>query len=343
MRIALDATYSVDPNPSGIAIYSREILNGLAAEHPEDRFLHCYRPKQFGKPAERSFQNVGRRLLLPPVPTFRADIFHALNQRIDRRPAKAVVCTFHDLFVMTNEYSSATFRKRFIEQAKRAARNSDIIIAVSQFTADQVAELLGFPRAWLRVVPHGVHVPEKVPLTRRGNFILFVGALQVRKNLVRLVEAFERLSGDWHMVLAGAPNGFGADKILERIERSPVRDRIQVKGYVSRLELDSLYARAAIFAFPSLAEGFGIPVLEAMAWGIPVLTSSTSALAEVVGRSAILVNPEDSDAISAGLSALANDAELRDCLAKRGLKRVQQFSWANAVRETYEVYKEVAL
>jgi len=340
VRIALDATYSVDPYPSGIAIYSREILNGLAAQHPEDRFLHCYRTKQFSKSAHSRLQNVGRRLLLPPLPTFRADIFHALNQRIDRRTANAVICTFHDLFVMTNEYSSANFRKRFIEQAKRAAKNSDIIITVSQFTADQVVELLGFPRARIRVVPHGVGGPEMIQ-RKRENFILFVGALQVRKNLIRLIEAFEHLSSDWNLVLAGAPNGFGADKILERIQRSPERNRIHVKGYISRPELDSLYARAAIFAFPSLGEGFGIPVLEAMAWGIPVLTSSTSALAEVAGGSAVLVKPEDSDAISAGLLALAGDPELRDCLTKRGLARVQQFSWMKAVRETYEVYQEV--
>ena len=339
MRIALDATYSVDRYPSGIAVYSSEILSGLATAYPQDRFLHCYRLKQFGRTARSSFPNVQKNLLLPPLATFHAGIFHALNQRVDRRPAKSVVCTFHDLFVMTSEYSSASFRKRFTAQAKTAARNSDIIIAVSQFTADQVADLLDFPRAWIRVVPHGVRPPKTVPRERK-KIILFVGALQVRKNPVRLVEAFERLPGDWRLVLAGA-NGFGAEKILERIERSRARERICVKGYVSRQELDALYANAAIFAFPSLAEGFGMPVLDAMANGIPVLTSNTSSLAEVVGNAAVLVNPEDSDAIYAGLLMLSSDPELRDRYVKRGLARAEEYPWERTIRETYNVYEEL--
>lgn len=340
MRIALDATYSVDRYPSGIAVYSSEILNGLAAAHPEDCFLHCYRPKQFGKAAEISFRNVRRRLLAPPLPTVRADIFHALNQRVDQRAGKAVVCTFHDLFVMTNEYSSAGFRKRFTEQARTAASNSDIIVAVSQFTADQVAELLGFPRARIRVVPHGVRVPEAVT-REREKMILFVGALQTRKNLIRLVEAFERVSREWRLILAGAPTGFGADEILQRIRCSPSKDRISVAGYVSRAELERFYGQASLFAFPSLAEGFGIPVLEAMAYGIPVVTSNSSALAEVAGDAAILVDPENSDGIFAGLSALVDDPELRKNFGERGRARAKLFSWERAVQDTHRVYEEL--
>jgi len=340
VRIALDATYTVDRYPSGIAVYSSEILSGLAAAHPEDDFLYCYRPKQFGKAERSSFRNVRSRLLAPPFPTFRADIFHALNQRVDQRAAKAVVCTFHDLFVMTNEYSSATFRRRFAEQAKTAALHSDIIIAVSQFTADQVHELLSFPRARIRVVPHGVRVPELAPGARKSA-ILFVGALQIRKNLIRLLEAFERLPREWRLVLAGAPNGFGADTILDRIRRSPSQDRITLAGYVSRAELDRLYAQASIFAFPSLGEGFGIPIVEAMAHAVPVLTSNSSALAEVAGDAAILVDPRSSDAIFAGLSTLAGDLKLRNDLGERGRARAKMFSWQRAVQDTYRVYEEL--
>ncbi len=340
MRIALDASYSVDRYPSGIAVYSSEILNGLASAYPEDDFLHCYRPKQFGAAAPSSLRNVHRRLLAPPLPTFRANIFHALNQRVDHRPARAVVCTFHDLFVVTGEYSSASFRKRFTQQARTAALNSDIIIAVSQFTADQIAELLGFPRTRIRVVPHGVRLPEIVT-QERENMILFVGALQIRKNLVRLVEAFERLPREWRLVLAGAPNGFGADEILQRIQRSPSNDRIAVEGYVSRADLDRLYARASVFAFPSLAEGFGIPVLEAMAYEIPVVTSDSSALVEIAGDAAILVDPQNSDAIFEGLAGLAENPELRKSLGERGRARAKLFSWERAVQDTHRVYEEL--
>src|SRR5581483_4682490 len=221
MRIALDATYSVDPHPSGIAVYSRELLDGLAAAHREDQFLHCYRIKQFFADNRRLAPNVRRKLLIPPVPNVRANIFHALNQRVDRRQAKRVVSTFHDLFVMTNEYSSPEFRVRFQQQARQAAANSDIIIAVSEFTATQVNTLLGVPRSRIRVIHHGVRFPREQTATRRENMVLFVGALQTRKNITRLVAAFEQMPHTWSLTLAGAAKGFGIAEILDRIRASP--------------------------------------------------------------------------------------------------------------------------
>src|SRR5581483_1534850 len=138
--IALDATYSVGRNLSGVGVYSREIAAALTRAHPESRWLYCYRPHRF----LRSFStplpsNAKRRLLRGGSP--RADLFHGFNQRLDRRYRRAVA-TFHDLFVMTGEYSTAEFRERFTEQARLAAERADIIIAVSEFTARQVEELL---------------------------------------------------------------------------------------------------------------------------------------------------------------------------------------------------------
>ncbi|HMJ63049.1 MAG TPA: glycosyltransferase [Bryobacteraceae bacterium] len=157
MRIALDSSYSVDPQPSGIGVYSTEILNGLVSAYPHDKFLRCYRPGKYWKAPRAS----DKRLLLSSFPTFRADVFHALNQRLDRRPAKRVVCTFHDLFVLTAEYSSPEFRARFAAQARDAARRADLIIAVSRFTARQVSDLLDVEPSRIRVVPHGVHPPPQ--------------------------------------------------------------------------------------------------------------------------------------------------------------------------------------
>jgi glycosyltransferase involved in cell wall biosynthesis len=340
LRIALDATYSVDPHPSGIAVYSRELLDGLAAGHPQDAFLHCYRLKQFRAACKPSALNVRNRLLVPPLQTFRADLFHALNQRVDRRPTKRVVSTFHDLFVMTSEYSTEGFRERFTKQARHAAANSDLIIAVSQFTADQVHTLLGVPREKIRVVPHGVRAPDLESDAQRENMILFVGALQVRKNVIRLVEAFEQLPHDWTLTLAGA-TGFGAGEILHRVQTSSARERIKVTGYISTKEIEGLYARARLFAFPSLDEGFGMPVLEAMARGLPVLTSNRSALPEVAGEAALLVNPYKTEEIGSALLRLASDSTLREQLAQAGRERAKLFSWGRAVEQTYLIYKEL--
>ncbi len=163
MRVALDATYSVDPQPSGIAVYSQHLLHGLATYHPADKFIYCYRPKQFFQAGSPQLPNTSRAILLSELPTFRAEIFHALNQRVDRRKTRRVVSTFHDLFVITAEYSSQSFRQRFTERAREAAQRSDLLIAVSEFTAGQVSSLLNIERARIRVIPHGVAVPSSTP------------------------------------------------------------------------------------------------------------------------------------------------------------------------------------
>ncbi len=304
-----------------------------------DEFLCCYRPKQFRRSTALPFPNAQRRLLLPPMPTFRADLFHGLNQRVDRRQAKRVISTFHDLFVLTGEYSSPEFRVRFAEQARRAAANSDFIIAVSEFTANQVHQLLGVERSRIVVIPHGVHAASFETPARREKMVLSVGAIQIRKNIGRLVDAFESTPEDWTLVLAGAPSGYRAAEILERIERSRCRDRIRVTGYVTPQELQRLYSRASIFAFPSLAEGFGIPVLEAMAHGVPVMTSQGSALEEVAGDAALLVDPEQTEEIASALFRLTHDADLRATLVDRGHTRAQRYSWEQAARLTHEAYE----
>jgi glycosyltransferase involved in cell wall biosynthesis len=342
VRIALDATYSVDPHPTGIGVYSNALLLGLADRYPEDTFIHCYRPKQFLRAVRDTRQNVRRRPLQPPLRTFRADAFHALNQRVDKRHAKRVVSTFHDLFVMTGNYSSPDFQARFIKQAQRAAQNSDLIVAVSQFTADQVSYLLEIEHSRIRVIPHGVTPPPRNrPERPREKMILFVGALQIRKNIERLVEAFERAPDDWRLILAGAADGYGSPAILERIEKSPHRARIQRIGYVSPAELQMLYQRASIFAFPSLDEGFGIPVLEAMAHGIPVITSNRSALVEVAADAALLIDPEQTEDLEHALKQLMQDPALRSEYAQRGRQRAKLYSWERAIAATYDVYCEL--
>ncbi len=339
MRIALDATYSLGRNLSGIGVYSREVLFGLARSHPQDRFLFCYRPHRFLRSFRDPIPRNAARRILRGAPN--ADVFHALNQRVDAR-ARQTVSTFHDLFVITGEYSTPEFRARFAEQAREAARRSDLIIAVSRFTAGQVEEFLAVEPSRIRVIPHGVHVPsaagQNLP---RQNLVLFVGAIQRRKNVARLVRAFERLPASWRLALAGAADGFGAAEELHAVENSPRRSDIEVLGYITRTELDALYRRARIFAFPSLDEGFGMPVLEAMANSVPVITSSRSALPEVAGDAALLVTPDDPEEIAAALMRLASDEGLRNDLARRGRERALQFSWESALARTWEVYREL--
>jgi glycosyltransferase involved in cell wall biosynthesis len=339
VRIALDATYSVGRNLSGVGVYSREILRGLAEAHPEAELLFCYRPHRLLRSfAERLPRNCRRRLLHEPLAPRSADLFHGLNQRLPRARLPRTVTTFHDLFVLSGDYSSPEFRRRFEEQARDAAKRSDLVLAVSEFTARQVEELLGVERARLRVIPHGVRLPGgRESGERRERIVLHVGAVQKRKNISRLVVAFAALAPDWRLVLVGSL-GYGAEEILHDIEQSPRRESIQVLGYVSDEGLARWYERAAIFAFPSLDEGFGMPVLEAMAWGVPVLTSNRSALPEVGGNAAVLVDPTDVDAIAGALKELAENDELRKKLAERGKTRAAAFPWETAVSKTWAAY-----
>lgn len=340
MRIALDATYAVGEELSGVGLYSREMLGGLAALRPEVRFEYWLRPHRFFRAAGLAARpNTRRRLLAGPLRPRGAALYHGLNQRLPAMRLRAAVVTFHDLFVMTGDYSTPQFRARFTAQARDAAGRADLIIAVSEFTKRQVVGLLGVPEARVRVVHHGARGLE-FPNVAREPVILHVGALQTRKNIARLVEAFETLDESWRLVLAGTA-GFGAAGILERIARSPARTRIELPGYVTPADLAGWYARATVFAFPSLDEGFGMPLLEAMAAGTPIVTSNRSALPEVAGDAALTVDPEDTHALMAALRQLTSDAELRLELVRRGKARVQAFTWEKAVGKTWDVYREL--
>ena len=353
MTVSLDATYSLDRLPTGVAVYSSQLIRALARSEPEERFVLCYRANRFLRALRHPVAgpNCSRRLL-EEFACFlfrsRVDVFHGLNQRLPKCRLRRSVTTFHDLFVMTGDYSTPEFRQRFSALAREAAERSDHIIAVSDYTARHISELLSYPRERITVIHHGVEPAPTVPaeellavrreLDLEAPFVLHVGALQARKNIERLVEAFEGLGPPYRLVLAGSL-GYGAEKILRRIERSPVRALVRHLDYVDSRTLTLLYRAAAVMAFPSLDEGFGLPVLEAMSAGLPVVTSDRGALPEVAGDAALIVDPEDPSAIrNALLDAMEDDATRRR-LIEAGLRRCDGFSWAKAAHETFRVYR----
>jgi glycosyltransferase involved in cell wall biosynthesis len=303
-------------------------MDGLLRLHKGPRLRRYYRLHRWVRaPWPKS-------LLFDSAPSG-VDVFHGLNQRLPRRGSPKMVSTFHDLFVLSGEYSTQDFRERFALQAREAAERSDLIIAVSEFTKSQVVSYLGYPAERVRVIPHGVVLPAAVrPVDEREKIVLTVGAVQKRKNTRRLIEAFEVLGPEWQLWIAGSA-GFEATAMLRDLPPN-----VKVLGYVSDAELEALYLRAAVLAFPSLDEGFGIPVLEAMAHGVAVLTSNVSALPEVAGDAGLLVNPLSVEEIGAGLKRLASIDERRDFVA-RGLERAKGFSWQDSVAMTARVYAEL--
>jgi glycosyltransferase involved in cell wall biosynthesis len=367
LRIALDATYSIGSELSGVGIYSRQLITELLALHPEQEFRLCYRPHRFLAGLRDSIgRRAGRALLTESGPLPGARLLHGLNQRLPERHTQLGVATFHDLFVMTGEYSTPEFRARFTEQARHAAAAADLIITVSSFTAAQVTALLNVPESRIRVIHHGVqkplgdtpgtlpedprtsrtggvsprHMPEALSAPVREPLILFVGALQKRKNIVRLIDAFEQTPPEWRLVLVGS-RGYGAEEIDRALAGSRRKKDIQLMGYLGAQEFEALWARAGIFAFPSLDEGFGMPVLEAMARGVPVLTSRRSATGEIAGDAALTVDPYDTEEIAQGLHRLCVEPGLRSELSRQGLGQASRFTWRAAAEKTWSVYREL--
>ena len=249
--------------------------------------------------------------------------------------------TFHDLFVLSGDYSTAEFRARFAAQAREAAAASDLIIAVSAFTASQIESHLNVPASRIRVIHHGVLARGGGPgETAREKVILCVGAVQRRKNQIALVRAFRAAPPDWTLVLAGS-EGYEAEAVLREIANSPIIDRIRVTGYISDGEIAHWYRRASIFAFPSLDEGFGMPAIEAMAAGVPVIASNRSSLPEVCGDAALLVDPQSDAELAQAVELLTHDENLRAKLTAAGKVRAAGFRWDDAVRKTMAVYREL--
>lgn len=241
---------------------------------------------------------------------------------------------------------------------KKGLRSARRIICVSQCTLDLTAELFKLDRDRMHVVHNGVS-PQFKPqakLTVRAAmaerhglhrpYLLYVGKLEARKNIVRLLEAFDRFRretrDDALLVLAGArsPMSGGIDETIERLQLGP---DVREIGYVPDADLPALYGGARMFVFPSLWEGFGIPAIEAMACGTPVLTSNLSALPEVCGNAALLVDPYDVNDIAHGMLQLWRDDELADTLSARGLRNARRFDWGRTALATARVYREAAL
>ena len=357
VNIGLDASHSLSREPSGVTVYCRNLIRTLAQIAPEDRFFLCYRANRFLKALGASLpgSNCSRRLL-EEFSCFlfgkQLDLFHSLTGRLPRYRFERTVTTFHDVFFLAGDYCTQSFRSRFDALAREAAERSDFIITVSAFTAGQVEEYLGYPRDRIKVIHSAIQpIPgytdqqlqrfkERFHLS--APFVLHVGTIQKRKNVRRLLEAFEGLETKHLLVLAGAPNGYGSEEILEYIEKSPARDQIRCLGYVDPSVLCQLYRSATMLAFPSLYEGFGFPLLEAMAADLPVMTSNCSSLSELANDAALLVDPEDTGAIQSGLQEILSNPDLRERLVHQGRQRVSQFSWERTAGETLALYRQLA-
>jgi glycosyltransferase involved in cell wall biosynthesis len=341
--IALNARFNRN-RPTGMQRYALELSRRLESYLDPVRPAHTLRGmsghlwEQFYLPMA-----VGGRLLWSPNNTG--------PLAVSRH-----VCTIHDLIPLDRpDWFNPRFAAWYQWLMPKLAQRLQHVIAVSQFTKERVIELLKVPAERITVIPNGVDerfTPRPVEEVdevcgafgiRRQSYVLCVGSLEPRKNLHRLIDAWRKihsaLPAEIDLVVAGA---HGSALVFRSVSLNSLPPRVRFIGYVSDEQLPALYTGALVFVYPSLYEGFGLPPLESMACGTPVVTSRGSSLEEVVGESAFLVDPTNSDAIAEGILRAVSETTLLGSLRISGLERVRRLTWDRTADETLRVLLEQA-
>ena len=330
LRVGIDVS-PLSLSRAGTARHIRSLLDALEAEPVE---MHRY---GLGGSSRLlvPVRDLGWYLAALPRKARRdgMDVLHCPTQRAPTRSRVPLVVTVHDLAVLRHPETfnrwTRTYSRRVLPRVARAATR---LIAVSEFTKRELCELLGVPPEKVRVVPNAVGEPFTAEGdSAAGDYVLAVSTLEPRKNLPRLVEGYRRAGLNGLPLLVAGAAGWGDVRVSG--------DGVRLLGEVSDHELARLYRGARAVAYVSLYEGFGLPVLEAMACGAPVVAARNDALAEVSGGAAVLVDPLDPDSIASGLvEAIDRREELRPL----GLARARVFAWRKVARETVAVYREAA-
>ena len=374
LRIGWSATLACDPAtrvlPDGIGVYTREIAAAYALLDDVTPV-----PVVMGPRAARHAPS--NALILPHRATiatalscatgadFRGarrlagliDVFHATDYRIPRLRRTPVCATLFDAIPLRHpEWANPRLRRVKNLMLRIAASWADHVIAISQAMVPELVEQYGIDRQRITVTSLGVDARwfETEPVSRIASvqsrygltpgYLLFVGTLQPRKNVERIVKAFERLpaqtSAGRQLVIAGKA-GWRTDELVATLRAAAAGGRVRWLDYVDANDMCALYQGAVGFVFPSLYEGFGLPVLEAFASGIPVVTSTTSSLPEVAGDAALLIDPTDVDALAEAMASILNDSLLASRLRAAGLERARTFTWTRCAAETVAVLRSL--
>ncbi len=369
MRIAIDARL-LYYRRAGIGQYTLRLLQALTLEAPRERFLLLHDWRQRGRLLEapnlahvRIYTPSHHRwegITLPAeLITLRLDLLHSPDVVLPVRRTFAGVITVHDLAFLRFPNWLTPQAARYYGRVRQAVRSAERIIAVSECTRRDLLELLAVPSDKVAVI-HEAAGPEfhplDLPLDRwrevKGRhlapqrFALFVGTIEPRKNLPGLLRSFRQMLDRYpdldphpRLILAGA-QGWLSEAVFGLVHELQLAQEVAFVGPVSAEELVWLYNAARFLVFPSFYEGFGLPPLEAMACGTPVIASGAGAVPEVVGQAGRLLDPQDTAGWAEAMAALWSDQAQRDDMRARGLQRAALFSWQRAAQETLAVYRE---
>jgi glycosyltransferase involved in cell wall biosynthesis len=365
MRIGIDA-HHVNGKPQGSRTYLLALIKALARLSKDDLIVYSFRPGETaallpanGLEHRRVFPGSPRIRLPLVVPALAIrDRLSVLHSQYLSPPLSFVpdVVTIHDILFETHpDLFRGAFSERSVALIRRSARRASIVLTVSEFSRSALIERYRLPEEKVVVTPNGVDrevfrplVADVAGIRERyrldGPFALAVGRIEPRKNLVALLRAFSRarkaLSGDVRLVVAG-PEDFRSRDVFQEAERME-EGSVRFLGAVPDSDLPGLYNLAEAFLYPSLAEGFGIPVLEALSCGTPVLSSRRGALPEVGGDAVFWVEPEDEEALALGIERILTDSELRLRLRAAGPARAGGFDWSETAKRTLEAYRRAA-
>ncbi len=372
IRIGLDYTAAVHQT-AGIGRYTRELVQALAASPAAFEYRlfvadagavvrpalpgpnFSWQPSQL---TERWLARLWYRLRLPlwlEYWTGPLDLFHAPDFFLPPvKPGTRTLVTVHDLsFIRQPETVMPGMLRHLTTWVPRSVKRADHVIAVSEATRQDLIELYQTPPEKISVLYHGV-TPDFRPVTdpdklatvhqkyglEQAPFVLSVGTLQPRKNYQRLIQAFAQLDPTLALVIVGS-QGWNYADIFNEVASRNLTGRVHFLGFVADADLPALYSAASLFVYPSLYEGFGLPALEAMACGTPVVASNQSALPEVVGEAGLLVDPQDVVAMAAAMSRLLNEPALHQRLAQAGRVRAASFTWDDMATKLLNLYQQM--
>jgi glycosyltransferase involved in cell wall biosynthesis len=370
VHVGLNLVYLVPGETGGMEVVARELIPALVRAAPGSRFT-AFVNSHAARDADAPWNTLAHPVVVPVdarrrfewvrgeqqhVPRLggqnRIDVLHSLASTAPAWGRFRRVVTIHDLIYRRYPEAHSGVRSWGMRGLVRlAAERSDRVIAVSTSTRDDIVQFLGTDPERIDVVPHGLGAtPAGEPTSEqelrrrhhldRRKVVLSVSAKRPHKNLVALLDALAAIPADTRpvLVLPGYPTWHEAD-LREHAGRLGVEDDVRFLGWVSADDLEGLYAMSECFVFPSLYEGFGLPVLEAMRRGVPVACSDRSSLPEVAGDAALLFDPDDPGAIRQAMERLLGDRALAGELARLGRARAEEFSWERSARETLASYE----